>query len=171
MLNQTTQTPSGNHCFENLKFATIGPQQMRMAHYHLSTSQKQQNCQDPVGLHCTTRNVKNTCLHMQPSMMKFGVRKRVIETYDKSRELTCWSKSVFFAYVQKCNILNSNGQMATNVNLKPLKHNVSDSSRQLVKQPKITKHDPPASTNVIHHPGARNESLEGPQTTPISNMI
>ena len=29
-------------------------------------------------------NVTNTCLHMQPSMMKFGVRKHTIKIYEKS---------------------------------------------------------------------------------------
>ena len=42
-----------------------------------------------------------------------------------------WSTSVFFLfffrYVQKCQVFNSNGQMATSFNIKPLKHNLSDS--------------------------------------------
>ena len=55
-------------------------------------------------------------------MMKFGVRKHAIKTDEKSTKLAFWSKPVFFRYVQKCQILNSNGQMATNFNLKPMKH-------------------------------------------------
>ena len=104
-------------------------------------------------------------------MLKFGVRKHAIKTNAKSTKLTFWSESVFSRYVKKCQILNSNDQMATSFNLKPLKHNLSDSLKKTYKkQAKINKHDPHVSANVIHNSGARSELLEGPQTTLISNM-